>query len=210
MRRKAVIPLLLLLMTALCGCGRDSAECSAPPQIVEVAQIQHRIGKSVALPLPTNSPTPPPTPTPSPVPTPSPTPAPPCYTDFYVCAEEDLVLAATVAFYEAGGKGEAAYRAVLCVIYNRCMASRFGGGVTTIRQEVYRKGQFSVLNHRDFSKQSPPAEIVEYARDVFVNGNLSIPKNVLFFCAKRLGTGWGGRKLYKNIGGNLFFYGSVD
>ncbi len=124
--------------------------------------------------------------------------------------EDDLTLAAKVAYFEAGGSDEDAYRAVLCVLYNRCVASRFGGGYTDIPTEVFRKGQFSVIHHDDFDTFTPPSEIVECARDIFVLGELSLPENILFFCAERLGEHWGGRKLYKNIGGNLFFYGSTD
>lgn len=124
--------------------------------------------------------------------------------------EEDLVLAARVALLEAGERNERAYRAVLCVIYNRCVAKRFGGKVTDIPTEAYRKGQFSVIHHKGFKSIKPPEKIVEAARDIFVYGNLDLPENILFFCAARLGKGWGGRKFYQDIGGNLFFYGSVD
>ena len=131
------------------------------------------------------------------------------YAQTFVVTEEDLLLAARVAQLEAGTE-ERAYRAVLCVIYNRCVARRFGGGITDIATEVYRKHQFSVVGHKRFKTLEPPAEIVAAARDVFVYGNLDLPKDVLFFCSARLGRGFGGRKFYKNIGGNLFFYGSAD
>jgi hypothetical protein len=124
--------------------------------------------------------------------------------------DEDLILAARVAYLEAGGRNERAYRAVLCVLYNRCVAPRFGGEVTDIPTEAYRKGQFSVIHHKGFKTLEPPEAIVDAARDVFVYGNLDLPENILFFCAARLGKGWGGRRFYQDIGGNLFFYGSVD
>ena len=132
------------------------------------------------------------------------------YARTYAVTDEDLVLAARVAYLEAGGSNERAYRAVLCVLYNRCVAPRFGGGVTDIATEAYRRGQFSVIHHKGFKKLEPPEEIVEAARDVFLYGNLDLPENVLFFCASRLGKSWGGRRFYKDIGGNLFFYGRVD
>ena len=124
--------------------------------------------------------------------------------------EEDLVLAARVAYLEAGGRNERAYRAVLCVLFNRCVAPRFGGKVTDIPTEAYRKGQFSVIHHKGFKTLEPPEAIVEAARDIFVYGNLDLPENILFFCAAKLGRDWGGRRFYQDIGGNLFFYGSVD
>ena len=57
------------------------------------------------------------------------------YAQEYELTEDDLVLAARVAYLEAGSE-ESAYRAVLCVLYNRCVAPRFGGGVTDNRTEV--------------------------------------------------------------------------
>ena len=132
------------------------------------------------------------------------------YAQVYAVTEEDLVLAARVAYLEAGGRNERAYRAVLCVIYNRCVAPRFGGKVTEIAAEAYRKGQFSVIHHKGFKTLEPPEAIVDAARDIFVYGNLDLPENILFFCAAKLGKSWGGRRFYQDIGGNLFFYGSVD
>ena len=132
------------------------------------------------------------------------------YAQVFSVTEDDLILAARVALLEAGGRNERAYRAVLCVIYNRCVARRFGGKVTDIPTEAYRKGQFSVIHHKGFKNIKPPEAIVEAARDIFVYGNLDLPENILFFCASRLGKSWGGRRFYQDIGGNLFFYGNVD
>lgn len=132
------------------------------------------------------------------------------YAQAFTVTDEDLVLAARVAYLEAGGRNERAYRAVLCVLYNRCVATRFGGEVTDIPTEAYRKGQFSVIHHKGFKTLEPPEDIIEAARDIFVYGNLDLPANILFFCAAKLGKSWGGRKFYQDIGGNLFFYGSVD
>lgn len=119
-----------------------------------------------------------------------------------------LKLAAKVAYLEAKGKGEETYRAVLSVIYNRCKSSKFGKGETSISTEVYRKSQFSVIGHSKFETMEPPEEIVEYAYDVFCNGNTNVPAGVLFFRASRLGQSWGSKKYYKTIGGNAFYYGS--
>lgn len=132
------------------------------------------------------------------------------YAQVFEVPDEDLTLAARVAYLEAGGRNERAYRAVLCVLYNRCVAKRFGGEVTDIPTEAYRRGQFSVIHHKGFKKLEPPEAIVDAARDIFVYGNLDLPENILFFCAARLGKSWGGRRFYRDIGGNLFFYGSVD
>ena len=132
------------------------------------------------------------------------------YAQAFEVGEDDLILAARVAYLEAGPRSERAYRAVLCVLYNRCVATRFGGKVTDIRTETYRKGQFSVIHNKRFKSFNPPEAIVEAARDIFVYGNLDLPENILFFCAERIGKRFGGHPFYRNIGGNLFFYGRVD
>ncbi|MDD3401125.1 MAG: cell wall hydrolase [Eubacteriales bacterium] len=203
---KKVLVILLIGLT-LCGCAAGGQVAMEQPKIaVERVFVEAYTPPLTVRPIPV----PTPTPTPEPTPTPTPEPTTPVYVSYHICDEEDLILAAKVAYLEARGKGEQAYRAVLCVIYNRCMATRFGGGVTTISTEVFRSGQFSVINHKNFDTLEPPEEIVEYARDIFYNGNIDIPYNILFFCASRLGKNWGGRKFYEDIGGNLFFYGNVD
>lgn len=164
---------------------------------------------------------PPATPTVPPLPLPTPSPEPEDEAEEAVAVlamgetrnvlnvtEEELILAAKVAYFENGVGGERACRAVLSVIYNRCMAPNWGGGVTSITQVVYHPGQFSVIHGKRFESFVPPAEIVEYARDVFINGNLSIPYNVMFFGASwAVPTDWGGRTMYKKIGDDYFFYG---
>ena len=132
------------------------------------------------------------------------------YAQVHAVTDEDLLVAARIAYFEAGPRSERAYRAVLCVLYNRCMATRFGGEITDIQTEAFRKGQFSVIHNKRFSTFEPPEEILDAARDIFVSGNLDLPENILFFCAERIGKGFGGHKFYQNIGGNLFFYGKVD
>ena len=187
-----------------------NAGCTAPLSF----EITHVPREEIFLPAVSSAPTavslPVPTETPYYTPEPTPDVSIPVYATSFTLTEEDLVLAAKVAYWEARGKGEEAYRAVLSVIYNRCMTPRFGGGMTLIFTEVYRRGQFSVINRSRFRKVDPPEEIVEYARDVFESGNINIPYNILFFCDVSLGPDFGGRKLYKNIGGNLFFYASTE
>ena len=132
------------------------------------------------------------------------------YAQSFTVTDDDLILAARVAYFEAGPRSERAYRAVLCVLYNRCVAKRFGGKITDIATETYRKGQFSVVHNKKFKTFDPPEAIIEAARDIFVYGKLDLPDNILFFCAESIGKRFGGHKFYKNIGGNLFFYGRVD
>jgi len=194
------IGILLLACLALSGCAMPLS-----------FEIVHLPGEEVFLPARSEGATP----LPKALPTPTPTPAPErdlsrsVYASYLALAEEDFELAAKVAYLEARGRGEEAYRAVLSVLYNRCMAPRFGGGMTSVETEVYRSGQFSVVNHKGFATLEPPEEIVAYAQDVFAEGNTSLPHNVLFFCAMRLGKDLRGG-YYKGIGGNLFYYGSVE
>jgi spore germination cell wall hydrolase CwlJ-like protein len=123
----------------------------------------------------------------------------------YSAAEVEL--AAKTAYFEARGKGEAAYRAVICVIANRVESSKYGGGVTSVKTEVYRQSQFTVVNHSDFESTTPPDEIIGYANDVLNNNNRSIPADVFFFRAEKEDKTWGSRVFYKTIGGNDFYYG---
>ena len=192
---------LLFCCLLLTGC--------AMPLSFEIAHVPE---EEVFLPDRSNAPTFAPKPLPTPTPTPGPTPdlTRPVYASYLALTEEDFTLAAKVAYLEARGKGEEAYRAVLSVIYNRCMAPRFGGGMTSLETEVFRPGQFSVIWHKGFSMLEPPDEVVEYARDIFIEGNINIPYNILFFCHKKLGRDWGNRQFYKDIGGNLFFYANIE
>ena len=121
-------------------------------------------------------------------------------------SQADVELAARTAYLEARGKGEAAYRAVLCVILNRVESSRYGGGVTSVRTEVYRQSQFSVVNRSDFESTAVPDAVIGYANDVLNNNNRSIPTDVFFFRSERTDKTWEGRIFYMTIGGNDFYY----
>lgn len=217
----------------------ESVALREPAASAAASSVPSATAMPTPFPTQTPVPTPTPLPTPSPVPTISPTPfalldvplipageawkangiALPDGSRFMLSlyartvgvTEEAIDLAARVAYYEAGPRAsEAAQRAVLCVIYNRCMAPRFGGGTTDIETEVYRKGQFSVIGHKQFKMDEMPQSLLDYARDIFLWGHLSLPENVLFFHAAALGSDWGGRRVYGNIGGNLFFYGRTE
>jgi len=191
--------LLLLLTLLLTG-------CAMPLEIVYVETEQIELS---TVPCQLSAATPRPLPKPTPTVGPSPDVTRPVYASYQALTEDDFYLAAKVAYLEAEGRGEEAYRAVLSVIYNRCMAPRFGGGMTRVETEVFRQGQFSVIHHRHFSTLEPPEEIVEYARDIFTEGNINLPYDILFFCAEHLGKGWRWG-FYKNIGGNLFFQAPTD
>ena len=67
-----------------------------------------------------------------------------------------------------------------------------------------------MIGHKQFKTAEMPQSLLDYARDIFLWGHLSLPENVLFFHAAALGSDWGGRRVYCNIGGNLFFYGRTE
>ena len=117
---------------------------------------------------------------------------------------EDLELAARVAYFETGNSD--GYKAVLSVIYNRCMSEKFGGKKTSISTEVYRSSQFSVVKNSKFESTVAPDKIIEYANDVFNRGKTTVPETVLFFRAASRGTEWGDKIYYDTIGGNAFFH----
>ena len=117
---------------------------------------------------------------------------------------EDLELAARVAYFETGNSD--GYKAVLSVIYNRCMSEKFGGKKTSIPTEVYRSSQFSVVKNSKFESTTAPDKIIEYANDVFNRGKTTVPETVLFFRAASRGTEWGDKIYYDTIGGNAFFH----
>ena len=116
---------------------------------------------------------------------------------------DDLLLACKVAYLEAGNTD--GRKAVLNVIYNRCISSKFGGGKTTIEEEVFRKSQFSVVNNSKFSDLTISDELLDYANDIFNNKHNVIPENVLFFRSSKKGNEWGNKVFYETIGGNSFF-----
>jgi len=195
--------LLLICCLLLLGCAAPlSFEIAYVPAEEIVLSPKPAADPPAARPLPTATPEP----TPEPL---RPDLAKAVYSTCHELTEEDIDLAARVAYWEARGKGEKAYRAVLSVIYNRCMAPRFGGGMTRVETEVFRPGQFSVIHIRGFDSLEPPEEIVAYARDIFTEGNISLPYDVLFFCAEHLGIEWRWG-YYGNIGRNLFFQAPTD
>lgn len=117
--------------------------------------------------------------------------------------EEDVFLAAKVVYLEAKGTGYDGYAAVANVIYNRVKSRKFPNNV---RDVVYQKNQFSVINHSNFENLTPNSTALEATRDVLNGGVRPMPLNVLFFFAKHLGNSWGSDKeFYKIVGNNAFF-----
>ena len=89
------------------------------------------------------------------------------------------------------------------VLYNRCNSSRFGGSV---EREVYRSGQFSVVNYSSFESLVPSSAALAAAEEVFNGGNRTIPAGVMYFRSASSGQNWSSREFYKTIGGNNYYY----
>jgi N-acetylmuramoyl-L-alanine amidase len=114
---------------------------------------------------------------------------------------EDILLAARVAYFEAG-RTEEGYRAVLCVIVNRVEAGKWPD---TVYDVVYQKSQFTVVGRSDFLTKTIPDDVIGYADDVFNGGNRLIPSNVMSFRSERTDKTWGDRTFYGTYGGNDFY-----
>ena len=114
---------------------------------------------------------------------------------------EDVLLAARVAYFESG-RSEDGYRAVLCVILNRVESGRWPGSVYDV---VYQKSQFSVVGRSDFLTKTVPDSVINYANDVFNNGNRLLPTNVMSFRSSATDKTWGTRTFYGTFGGNDFY-----
>lgn len=175
---------------------------------------------AVPTPEPTATPiaTPKPTPTPTPTPEPKPTPTPESIPDVLQISEapaestgdyseKELYLAAKLIYAEGKHQTEESFLAMANVLYYRCQSSKFGGGITSISTEVYRSGQFTVVNKSSFKELVPSESALQAVKSVFQNGVRVLPEGVMFFRTERLGTTWSSsRRYYATIGGNCYFY----
>ncbi len=109
--------------------------------------------------------------------------------------EDVLYLAAQVVYKEGDSES---YVAVANVIYNRVQSSRFPD---TIYDVVYQKNQFSTD-----SLKSPSSAAKAAVQQIFVEKNLILPAEVLYFQAASRGTSRSGYNYYATFGGNVFFY----
>ncbi|MPM93844.1 hypothetical protein SDC9_140986 [bioreactor metagenome] len=108
---------------------------------------------------------------------------------------EELYLAAQVV-YKEGDKGS--YVAVANVIYNRVCSSKFPNSIYDV---VYQKSQFSTS-----SLKTPSSAALAAVQQIFVDKNLLLPAEVLYFQAASRGTTRDGYTYYGTFGGNVFFY----
>ena len=137
-------------------------------------------------------PTPAPTPTPEvsiPVTEETPTPS------ASISQADELYLVAQVVQKEGDMES---YVAVANVIYNRLHSSSFPN---TIQEVIYQKNQFSTSNLK-----TPSTAAMAAVQQIFVDGNLILPAEVMYFHAASRGTDRSGYTYYATYGGNVFFY----
>lgn len=142
--------------------------------------------------VPEAEPTPSPTPEPS-VPAVEETPAQEPSTS--ISQADELYLVAQVVQKEGDLES---YVAVANVIYNRLQSSSFPN---TISEVIYQKNQFSTSNLK-----TPSTAALAAVQQVFVDGNLILPAEVMYFQAASRGTDRSGYTYYATYGGNVFFY----
>ena len=136
-------------------------------------------------------------PTPAPTPTPeasipvveTPTPS------ASISQADELYLVAQVVQKEGDMES---YVAVANVIYNRLHSSSFPN---TIQEVIYQKNQFSTSNLK-----TPSTAAMAAVQQIFVDGNLILPAEVMYFHAASRGTDRSGYTYYATYGGNVFFY----
>lgn len=136
---------------------------------------------------PKATPTPNSTPPPTPVPTQAPSPS--------FSEADELYLAAQVVYKEGDSES---YVAVANVIYNRIQSSSFPN---TIYDVIYQRNQFSTSNLK-----TPSSAALAAVQQIFVEKNLILPAEVMYFQAASRGTSRSGYTYYATFGGNVFFY----
>lgn len=118
--------------------------------------------------------------------------------------EDEIYLVAKLIYAEGKNQSTESFMAMASVLYNRCNSKRFGGSV---QREVYRSGQFSVVDSSSFADLVPSSAALRAAESVFNGGDRTIPAGVMYFRSASQGKNWSSsREFYKTIGGNNYYY----
>ena len=141
---------------------------------------------STPEPTETPAPTEAPESTPEPVSTPAPTTS--------ISEADDLYLVAQVVYREGDMDS---YVAVANVIYNRLQSSSFPD---TIQEVIYQKNQFSTSNLK-----APSSSAMAAVQQIFIDGALILPSDVMYFWVASKGTDRSGYTYYATYGNNVFF-----
>lgn len=144
---------------------------------------------------PKATPTPEPVKTPAPTEAPAPTPAPTDPPAPNLSGSDELYLVAQVVYKEGDRES---YVAVANVIYNRLQSGDFPNSIHDV---IYQKSQFSTSNLK-----TPSSSALAAVQQIFVEGNLVLPAEVMYFHAASRGTERSGYTYYGSFGGNAFFY----
>lgn len=118
--------------------------------------------------------------------------------------EDEIYLVARLIYAEGKNQSTESFMAMASVLYNRCNSKKFGGSV---QREVYRSGQFSVVDNSSFEELVPSSAALRAAESVFNGGERTIPAGVMYFRSASQGKNWSSsREFYKAIGGNNYYY----
>ncbi len=120
----------------------------------------------------------------------------------YPFTYDDIVLTARLIYAEGKVQSDESFRAMASVIYNRYRSKRYPN---TIEKIVYQRNQFTVVDDEDFLTDVPTASAFSAVIDVFLNGNVTLPEDVLYFRSERDNKKWGSREYYNTIGGNMYY-----
>ena len=120
----------------------------------------------------------------------------------YPFTYDDIVLVARLIYAEGDNQSDESYRAMASVVYNRLLSKRYPN---TIEKIVFQRNQFTVVDDEKFLTETPTASAFSAAIDVFLNGNATLPENVLHFRSERDNKRWGSREYYDTIGGNMYY-----
>ena len=146
-------------------------------------------------PAPERTPEPTEAPAPAETPAPTPTPVPESTSTPNLSTSDELYLIAQIVYKEGDAES---YVAVANVIYNRIQSSSFPNTATEV---IYQKNQFSTSNLK-----TPSSAAIEAVQQIFVEGNLIFPAEVMYFHAASRGDDRDGYTHYATYGGNAFFY----
>lgn len=117
---------------------------------------------------------------------------------------DEVYLVAKLIYAEGKNQSTESFLAMANVLYNRVNSRKFGG---TVEKEVYRNGQFSVVEYDSFASLKPSSAAKNAVRDVFIHGKRVLPDGVMFFRSASKGEKWGSsRKFYMRFGGNNYYY----
>ncbi len=120
----------------------------------------------------------------------------------YPFTYDDILLVTRLIYAEGNNQSDEGYRAMASIVYNRLRSKRYPN---TVEKIVYQRNQFTVVDDENFLTDVPTASAFSAVIDVFINGNVTLPENVLYFRGERDNKRWGSREYYDTIDGNMYY-----